>query len=158
MRCSRRGIPPKNWRSGLSAHDVYMAICNKDIIVTRAKKRLEPNNKKPLVAAHGIVMNALGLNGDIDDGASEKAWLAKLEPKTTPQLAVRPSPCPPWQAAPPVFGNRIVPITDPYAIYAKKILRLKPLDDIDRIADPALRGICFMLRSPISSKQIRPVN
>jgi len=32
------GLPPKNWRSGLSAHDVYMAICSKDIIVTRAEK------------------------------------------------------------------------------------------------------------------------
>ena len=46
------GLPPKNWRSGLSAH-VYMAICSKEIIVTRADKEAEHNNKKPLVTAHG---------------------------------------------------------------------------------------------------------
>ena len=31
-------------------------------------------------------------------------------------------------------------MTDPYAIYAKKILNLKPLDPIDRSPDAALRG------------------
>ena len=30
-----------------------------------------------------VVINALGLNADIDDGSIEKAWLTKLEPKTT---------------------------------------------------------------------------
>ena len=140
------GLPPKNWRSGLSAHDVYMAICNKDIIVTRANKEAgTPTIKSRWLQRMEVVMNALGLNGDIDDGASEKAWLAKLEPKTTPQPAVRPSPCPPMVSRPRQFSATEIDIliTDPYAIYAKKILRLKPLDDIDRIADPALRGILF---------------
>ena len=140
------GLPPKNWRSGLSAHDVYMAICSKDIIVTRADKEAgTPTTKSRWLQRMEVVMNALGLNGDIDDGASEKAWLAKFEPKTIPQPAVRPSPCPPLASRPRQFSATEIDIwiTDPYAIYAKKILRLKPLDDIDRSADAALRGILF---------------
>ena len=140
------GLPPKNWRSGLSAHDVYMAICSKDIIVTRAEKEAgTPTTKSRWLQRMEVVMNALGLNADIDDGAIEKAWLAKFEPKTTPQPAVRPSPCPPLASRPRQFSATEIDIwiTDPYAIYAKKILQLKPLDDIDRSADAALRGILF---------------
>ena len=70
------GLPPKNWRSGLSAHDVYMAICSKDIIVTRADKEAgTPTTKSRWLQRMEVVMNALGLSGDIDDGATEKAWL-----------------------------------------------------------------------------------
>jgi len=140
------GLPPKNWRSGLSAHDVYMAICSKDIIVTRADKEAgTPTTKSRWLQRMEVVVNALGLDGNIDDGATEKAWLAKLEPKTIPQPAVRPLPCPPLASRPRQFSATEIDIwiTDPYAIYAKKILRLKPLDDIDRNADAALRGILF---------------
>ena len=95
------GLPPKNWRSGLSAHDVYMAICSKDIIVTRADKEAgTPTTKSRWLQRMEVVINALGLNADIDDGSIEKAWLTKLEPKTTPQPATRPSPCPPLASRP----------------------------------------------------------
>jgi ATP-dependent helicase/nuclease subunit B len=140
------GLPPKNWRSGLSAHDVYMAICSKDIIVTRAEKEAgTPTTKSRWLQRMEVVVNALGLNDNIDEGAIEKAWLAKFEPKTIPQPAVRPLPCPPLASRPRQFSATEIDIwiTDPYAIYAKKILRLKPLDDIDRSADAALRGILF---------------
>src|SRR6056300_702476 len=140
------GLPPKNWRRGLSAHDVYMAICSKDIIVTRADKEAgTPTTKSRWLQRMEVVVNALGLNDNIDDGAIEKAWLAKFEPRTIPQPAFRPSPCPPLASRPRQFSATEIDIwiTDPYAIYAKKILRLKPLDDIDRSADAALRGILF---------------
>ena len=98
------GLPPKNWRSGLSAHDVYMAICSKDIIVTRADKEAgTPTTKSRWLQRMEVVVNALGLNDNIDDGAIEKAWLAKFEPKTIPQPAVRPSPCPPLASRPASF-------------------------------------------------------
>ena len=29
-------LPARNWRTGLSAHDVWMAICAPEVIVTRA--------------------------------------------------------------------------------------------------------------------------
>ena len=92
-----------------------------------------------------VVMTALGLDGDIDDGYREKSWLAKTEPKGVPHLVKRPSPKPPLASRPRQFSATEIDIwiTDPYAIYAKKILRLKPLDDIVRTADAALRGSLF---------------
>ena len=140
------GLPPKNWRSGLSAHDVYMATCSKDIIITRADKEAgTPTTKSRWLQRMEVVLTALGLRDDVNDGAQEKAWLAKSEPKTIPQAATRPAPCPPLASRPRQFSATEIDIwiTDPYAIYAKKILRLKPLDDIDRPADAALRGILF---------------
>jgi ATP-dependent helicase/nuclease subunit B len=118
----------------------------KTSLSTRADKEAgTPTTKSRWLQRMEVVVNALGLNDNIDDGAIEKAWLAKFEPKTIPQPAVRPSPCPPLASRPRQFSATEIDIwiTDPYAIYAKKILRLKPLDDIDRSADAALRGILF---------------
>jgi len=140
------GLPPRNWRSGLSAHDVYMAICSKDIIITRAGKEAgTPTTKSRWLQRMEVVVNALGLDDVIDNGELEKSWLAKCEPTTVPQPATRPAPCPPLASRPRQFSATEIDIwvTDPYAIYAKKILRLKPLDDVDRPADAALRGILF---------------
>ncbi len=73
----------------------------KEIIVTRADKEAgTPTTKSRWLQRLEVVINALGLNGDIDDGATEKDWLAKIEPKAIPQLAVRPSPCPPRHLSP----------------------------------------------------------
>ena len=95
------GLPPKNWRSGLSAHDVYMAICSKDIIVTRADKEREHQQQKSRwLQRMEVVVNALGLTGDIDDGATEKAWLAKLNLRRYPNLRFGRHPVRHWQAVP----------------------------------------------------------
>jgi len=137
------GLPPRNWRSGLSAHDVYMAICSKDIIITRAGKEAgTPTIKSRWLQRMEVVLSALGLSDVIDNGDLEKSWLVKCEPTMVPKPATRPAPCPPLASRPRQFSATEIDIwvTDPYAIYAKKILRLKPLDDVDRPADAALRG------------------
>jgi ATP-dependent helicase/nuclease subunit B len=98
------GLPPKNWRSGLSAHDVYMAICSKDIIVTRADKEAgTPTTKSRWLQRMEVVVNALGLDGDIDDGAIEKAWLAKLNQRQFPNRRFGRHLVRHWQAAPASF-------------------------------------------------------
>ena len=140
------GLPQKNWRTGLSAHDVYMAACSRDIVITRAEKETgTPTTKSRWLQRMEVVTSALGLEGDVDNGCREKSWLAKLEPRGVPHLVTRPSPKPPLASRPRQFSATEIDIwiTDPYAIYAKKILQLKPLDDIDRPVDFALRGILF---------------
>ena len=81
MPCSGR-LPPKNWRGILSAHDVYMAVCSKDIIITRAEK-LALRNQSRWLQRMEVVASALGLEDDIDNGYLEKSWLAKTEPKAS---------------------------------------------------------------------------
>ena len=140
------GLPPRNWRSGLSAHDFFMAICSPDVVITRAEKETgTPTTKSRWLQRMEVVTNALGLADSIDTGAREHAWLHQLEPREAVHPVQRPAPCPPVSVRPRKFSATEIDlwVTDPYAIYAKKILRLRPLDPIDRPADAALRGIMF---------------
>ena len=103
------------------AHDVYMAICSKEIIVTRADKEAgTPTTKSCWLQRMEVVINALGLNGDIDDGATEKAWLTKIEPKAYLNQRFGRHLCPPLASRPRQFSATEIDIwiTDPYAIYA----------------------------------------
>ena len=137
------GLPPYNWRTSLSAHDVYMALCADEVMVTRAAKE---NNtatiKSRWLQRMEVVLDALGLAGEVDTGQQEHAWIDRLHPKIIPTPIARPQPCPPVTARPRRFSATEIDVwvTDPYAIYAKKILNLKPLDPIDRPPDAALRG------------------
>ncbi|MGB2333193.1 MAG: double-strand break repair protein AddB [Candidatus Puniceispirillaceae bacterium] len=137
------GLPPHNWRTSLSAHDVYMALCADEVVVTRAAKE---NNtvtiKSRWLQRMEVVLDALGLAGEVDVGHEQHAWIDRLHPKTKYIQIGRPRPCPPNSARPRRFSATEIDlwVTDPYAIYAKKILNLKPLDPIDRPPDAALRG------------------
>ena len=140
------GLPPRNWRSGLSAHDVYMASCSREVIITRAEKDAgTPTTKSRWLQRLEVVLNALGLEGSIDTGKQEMDWFQQLHPVASPKPASRPTPIPPIKARPRRFSATEIDVwmTDPYAIYAKKILRLKPLDPVDRPSDAALRGTLF---------------
>jgi ATP-dependent helicase/nuclease subunit B len=137
------GLPPHNWRTSLSAHDVYMALCANEVVVTRAAKE---NNtvtiKSRWLQRMEVVLDALGLAGEVDVGHEQHAWIDRLHPRTKYIQIGRPRPCPPISARPRRFSATEIDlwVTDPYAIYAKKILNLKPLDPIDRPPDAALRG------------------
>ena len=137
------GLPPHNWRTSLSAHDVYMALCADEVVVTRsAKENNTATIKSRWLQRMEVVLDALGLAGEIDKGQQEHFWFDQLNPKIIPAPIKRPQPCPPVTARPRRFSATEIDIwvTDPYAIYAKKILKLQPLDPIDRSPDAALRG------------------
>ena len=135
------GLPPYNWRTSQSAHDVYMALCADEVMPAR-RKRIIQQLSKPLVATHGVVLDALGLAGEVDTGQQEHAWIDRLHPKIIPYPDCTATAMPTcYRAAAPFSATEIdVWVTDPYAIYAKKILNLKPLDPIDRPPDAALQG------------------
>jgi RecB family exonuclease len=64
-------------------------------------------------------------------------------PTTRVPAAPRPAPQPPVEARPRSLSVTAIArlIRDPYAIYAREILRLRPLDPLHRVADAPLRGI-----------------
>ena len=74
-----------------------------------------------------VVLDALGLAGEVDVGHEQHAWIDRLHPKTKYIQIGRPRPCPPISARPRRFSATEIDlwVTDPYAIYAKKILNLK---------------------------------
>lgn len=137
------GLLPHNWRSGLSAHDVWMAICTPDVIVTRALRDGDvvttPSRWLQRLEA---VLAALQITDALDRGDVIKTRLLMLAPVPAFSPVGRPEPCPPVDVRPRTFSATEIDdwISDPYSIYAKRILGLRPLDDIDRAPDAALRG------------------
>lgn len=138
-------------RIGLSAHDFQQAVAAPEVWMTRALK----SDDAQTVPSRWLNRMQNLLNGLPEQGGQQTlkvmtnrgdTWLAQVtaleEPGTT-QPAKRPSPRPPVDVRPnelPVTSIRHL-IRDPYAIYARRILGLNPLNPLDRAPDALLRGI-----------------
>ncbi len=144
------GLTLPERRIGLSAHDFQQAVAAREVWLTRAVKSADAdtvpsrwlnrivNLMKGLpeqggVAAHDAML-ARGAN-----------WLARVETLERPvpgAPARRPSPKPPAAARPRELSLTQVKtlIRDPYAIYARSVLRLSPLNPLMQAPDALLRG------------------
>jgi ATP-dependent helicase/nuclease subunit B len=125
-------LPTSEFRIGQSAMDFLHGLCAPQVLITRALKsadgptiasrflqRLDASTPQPLRRDTALLEAARGVDQPIH-------FLSVQEPLPTPPLALRP---------------RELHVTDierlrrnPYAFYARKILQLSPLDDLD--ADP----------------------
>ncbi len=135
---------------GLSAHDFQQAIAAREVLLTRAARDADA----PTVASRWLIRLTNLLSGLGNDGALAlsamhargQTWLdmaALIEmPAATLARAPRPSPSPPIHARPDRLSVTQIKtlIRDPYAIYAKKVLRLARLDPIRRPPDALVRG------------------
>lgn len=138
-------------RIGLSAHDFQQAVSAAEVWITRALK----SDEAETVASRWLnrVQNLLtGLPDQGGPAALEAArdrgrdWLrraAALETVTPVTPASRPAPCPPVSIRPAQLSVTEIRrlIRDPYAIYARHVLRLRPLDPLMQVPDALLRGI-----------------
>jgi double-strand break repair protein AddB len=138
-------------RIGLAAHDFQQAACAGELWLTRATK----SDDAQTVPSRWLNRLQNLLRGLPDQGGKAahdamlsrgNGWLAlarKLEATTPVAPARRPAPCPPVAARPkqlPVTAIKRL-IRDPYAIHARYILDLRPLDPIMREPNALLRGI-----------------
>jgi ATP-dependent helicase/nuclease subunit B len=142
------GLPPAERRIGLSAHDFVQAFCAEQVMVTRAE-RVEGT---PTVPARWLLRldNVLEGGGDegrvardlATDNARWLAWQSALDVPEKVQPGEAPAPKPPVSARPRQLSVTQVEtwMRDPYAIYARHILRLRPLDVIDADPGAAERG------------------
>jgi ATP-dependent helicase/nuclease subunit B len=138
----------------LAAHDFQLAAAGAQVVLSRARRDAEAET----VASRWVnrlVNLVAGLPGRDGPRALEemrargKIWLdraATLERPTDAERvdpAPRPSPRPPVSARPEKLSLTQVEtlIRNPYAIYARHVLRLKPLDPMRPGPDPRLRGI-----------------
>ena len=137
------GLQPHNWRTGLSAHDVWMASCAPEVIITRALRDGDavttPSRWRQRFDA---VAEALSITAAVDRGQRWRDQLTALLPAPPMAPLPRPCPTPPVDARPRSFSATEIDdwIADPYSIYAKRVLELRPKDDLDRPIDAALRG------------------
>ncbi|MBN8965318.1 MAG: double-strand break repair protein AddB, partial [Rhizobiales bacterium] len=129
------GLDLPERRIGLSAHDFAQALGAPEVILTRAAKL----GGAPTVASRFMQRLAAV--------AGKERWQAALSrgtryieyartldiPLHPPQPATRPAPKPPREARPKSLSVTEIEVwlRDPYSIYAKHILDLRPLDAID---------------------------
>lgn len=138
-------------RIGLSAHDYQQAIAGREVWITRAKRSADAetvpsrwvnrltNLLKGLPDQNGPdALKAMRARGD--------HWCAMADALSSPAARIppapRPSPCPPVAARPGKLSVTQIKvlIRDPFAIYARKALRLNPLDPLVPSANAPLRG------------------
>lgn len=138
-------------RIGLSAHDFQQGFSAQEVWLTRSTRSddAETVSSRWLNRLTNLMGGLPEKNGPaaMDDmKARGKKWLAiadALEAPIPQDLAPRPSPRPPTSVRPRQLSVTEIKtlIRDPYAIYAKHVLRLKPLESLAKEADPLLRGI-----------------
>ncbi|MDD9991641.1 MAG: double-strand break repair protein AddB [Rhodospirillales bacterium] len=140
------GLPPPELRIGLSAHDFVQCCGAPEVYLTRAR-RIEGTPTIParwLQRLDALLANASG--GVAALRAMEPvllAWWAALDRPAEPAgPRPAPTPTPPVAARPRQLSVTKIEtwIADPYSIYAREILRLRPLDPVDADPSAAERG------------------
>jgi ATP-dependent helicase/nuclease subunit B len=144
------GLPSPDRLIGLSAHDFQQAMGAPHVTVTRALRDAEA----PTVASRWLLrlsnlLAGLGAEGQAALAAAKargEVWLGLARRLDLPGERVpparRPAPRPPAAARPRELSVTRVEalVRDPYAIYARAVLRLKRLDPPGRQPDALARG------------------
>jgi ATP-dependent helicase/nuclease subunit B len=140
------GLPAPERRIGLSAHDFAQAACAPEVVLLNTERR----GDAPAVASRWLWRLrtlAKGAGVELPDRPEALDWARALDAPIAPpppelRTAARPRPTPPVAARPrelPVTGVERW-IRDPYAIYARYILKLRPLERPDEPVEARARG------------------
>jgi len=140
------GLPSLEQKTTLSAHDFACGFCASDVFVTRSKK----SDGQPTLSSRWLErLNTVLQAADIDDqkwphkqGEKYNEWARMTIQADNIQPIPRPAPKPDIDRRPTEFSVTEIEkfMRDPYWIYAKKILRLRKLDDVDMDVTVADRG------------------
>ena len=144
---SNLGLPPPERRIGLAAHDFVQAFSAPLLVLTRAG-RVEGT---PTVSSRWLlrldnVLRAAGRDSAIEDMAARGhqwlIWQNELDKPDSIAGTDPPTPRPPVEARPRRLSVTEVETLrrDPYAVYARHVLGLRPLEPIDADPGAAERG------------------
>ncbi|MDQ6434209.1 double-strand break repair protein AddB [Mesorhizobium sp. LHD-90] len=139
-------LEPPERRIGQSAHDFQMALGIENLVLTRAAR----SGDAPAVASRWL-QRILTFAGPGEAakmrtrGGQLLAWARALDLRPEEELAARPNPKPPVAVRPKHFSVTEIETLrrDPYAIYARRILELFPVDPLVRDPGAAERGTLF---------------
>ncbi|PZW44882.1 ATP-dependent helicase/nuclease subunit B [Humitalea rosea] len=126
------GLPEVEARIGRQAADfLLLAASCTEVVLSRAQKR----GGAPTQPARWLTRLAtfLGGQGQPLPEHPAAAWAEALDRQPPPGAFARPAPNPPLHARPDTISVTEVEalIADPYAFYARRILKLRRLDDLD---------------------------
>jgi ATP-dependent helicase/nuclease subunit B len=139
-------LEPPERRIGQAAHDFVMALGTKRVILTRSARAGEA----PAVPSRWLQRLTTFAGKEAVDGMQARgrqllAWVGELDAGPPVKFAARPQPKPPVADRPDHFSVTEIETLrrDPYAVYARRILRLRALDPLLRDPGAAERGTLF---------------
>jgi ATP-dependent helicase/nuclease subunit B len=136
------GLAAVERRIGLAAHDFVQAACAPQVVLARAEKDAQGN---PTVPCRWLVrLQALLESAGIAHagGTGRHVWARALDEPPTVRPQARPAPRPPVHARPRELSVSDIGawMTDPYDLYAKRVLRLRALEPLEADPGPLERG------------------
>ncbi|MGY8996489.1 MAG: double-strand break repair protein AddB, partial [Alphaproteobacteria bacterium] len=141
---ARFGLATPEQRIGLAAHDFVQAAMARSTLLLYPERAAGA----PTVPARWLVRLQAFLDarnmGDLPrtDATLWQRWQSTIDRPSNVEPAIAPEPRPPLDVRPDRLSVTQVEVwqRDPYAIYARRILGLSPLEDLDEDADAANRG------------------
>jgi ATP-dependent helicase/nuclease subunit B len=137
------GLDLPERRIGLSAHDFAQALGANEVILSRAAKVAgAPTVPSRFVQRLAAVAGESRWKSALERGEKYIAYARALdEPRDSERIAM-PTPKPPLAARPTQLSVTDIEnwLRDPYTIYAKHVLRLYPIEQIDTPPGAADRG------------------
>jgi ATP-dependent helicase/nuclease subunit B len=135
------GLPAPEAALAAAAHDFFsLAAAAGEVVLSAPARRA----RAPAVPARWITRLAAYLAGTNQALPLHPAagWAAALDQPALRQRRARPYPRPPVEARPTSYSISDIAtlMSDPYALYARKILRLRPLDPLDEESDAIMFG------------------
>ncbi|MGZ5896261.1 MAG: double-strand break repair protein AddB [Xanthobacteraceae bacterium] len=137
------GLDLPERRVGLAAHDFAQLLGASEVILTRSAKL----GGAPTIASRFMQRLAAVAGERWNDALAHGEKYLRMardldQPEHPPKAAERPSPKPPRAVRPASLSVTEIEtwLRDPYSIYAKHILRLRPLDAIDEAPGARDRG------------------
>ncbi|MER9583450.1 double-strand break repair protein AddB [Mesorhizobium sp. M0276] len=139
-------LEPPERRIGLAAHDFQMAMGAKKVLLARSARA----GDAPAVPSRWL-QRLLTFIGNDQAAALRRrgdellTWARALDSGPRQDFAPRPQPRPPLSVRPGHFSVTEIETLrrDPYAVYARRILGLMPLDPVIRDPGAAERGTLF---------------
>ncbi|GAB5388562.1 MAG: double-strand break repair protein AddB [Alphaproteobacteria bacterium] len=136
-------LPQPDQKTGFIAHDFCQLACAPEVIMTRAKRQ----GNAPAVPSRWLtrlatVLESSGLPLLTENAAPWAEWRKWLDKPGKFAPAPRPCPSPPIHKRPTGLAVTTIErwLQDPYFLYAKEVLKLKPLEDVAQTVGAADRG------------------
>ena len=140
----RLNLPLPERAIGMAAHDFEQGFTNPQIYLTWSKRlNNAPQSPSRWLLRLGAVLATAGVAAP--DGGQWLAYAQSLSYAAQENSVQKPNFAPPVAARPVKFSVTEVEklIRNPYAIYAKRILKLEPLLDFAQRPDQRMRGTLF---------------
>lgn len=128
------GLPHPDQPTGQTAHDFVQLACQPEVVLLRSARMGEaPTIPSRWLLRMDAVLRVMGVQDSVVSKGPWQTWARDFDRAETLE------PCaPPAIKLPPIHRPKTFSATDielllqdPYAYYAKKILKLKPVNDVD---------------------------